>query len=91
MQQLTYEDVLAKVDREKAARAVASCLVYLGGLEDWGSDEFCAVQETLFAAKPADLPTVGDQDDDALEFWGTISSSLGNETDYEPDEDDDEV
>lgn len=90
MDQLTFDQILARIDREKAATAVAHSVVYLGGLLDWGVDEFMAVQETLFTALPEGLPSVGDQDDEALKFWGTISLEVGNDCDYDPDEQDEE-
>lgn len=88
--QKTYAEVLAMIDREAAARAVAKSLVYLGGKLDWGVDEFMGVQEALFSAKPAGLPDVGDQDDDALKFWGLLSEELGFDHDYEPEEEDED-
>ena len=86
MEQMTYEQVLAEIDPERAAQAIAGMLIYLGGQLDWGSDEFAAVTEMLDGARPAVLPEFGDQTDDALKFWGTLCLDLGNETDYDPDE-----
>jgi hypothetical protein len=85
MEQMTYEQVLASIDRELAARAVARCAIYLGGLTDWGADEFEAVQEQLaHVVKEAGLPHFGDQNDETFKFWGTMSLAAGNDCDYEP-------
>ena len=86
MEQMNYDQVLAEIDPERAAQAIAGMLIYLGGQLDWGSDEFAAVTEMLDGVRPASLPEFGDQDDDALKFWGTLCLDLGNQTDYEPDE-----
>jgi hypothetical protein len=90
MEQQTYDQVLAKIDPERAAQAIAGMLIYLGGVLDWGSDEFAGVTEILDGVRPGSLPEIGDQDDEALKFWGTLSLELGNHTDYEPDEDDED-
>lgn len=85
MEQMTYEQVLASIDRERAAAAIAGMLIFLGGLDQWGGEEFSAVQEMLDGARPDTLPEFGDQDAAALKFWGTLSAELGNVTDYDPD------
>jgi hypothetical protein len=91
MEQMTYEQVLATIDREAAAQFVATSAIYLGGLLNWGADEFEGVQEGLWSVlQDTGLPSVGDQDDEALKFWGTLGNELGYVTDYEPDEDQDE-
>src|SRR6185312_8764847 len=85
MEQMTYEQVLAAIDPAKAVAAVARSVIYLGGLTDWGVDEFMAVQEELSGAlEGSGLPHFGDQDDETFKFWGTMSLAAGNDCDYEP-------
>lgn len=90
MEQMTYDQVLAGVDREAAARFVASTLVYLGGLTDWGSDAFAGVTEGLIGLEPEGAPSFGGDSEEALKFWGTLSLEAGYHSDYEPDEEDED-
>lgn len=84
MKQMTYDQVLASIDREAAARAIASAVIYLGGQEDWGTAEFGAVQEDLTRAiEGSGLPHYGDQDRETLRFWGLLCRELDYQTDYE--------
>jgi hypothetical protein len=89
MKQMTYEQVLAAIDPAAAQRAVADSVIYLGGKLDWGSDEFQGVQECLgIALAGSGLPGFGDQSDEVLKFWGTLSLEAGNDCDYEPEDED---
>lgn len=91
MDQMTYDQVLASIDREKAAKFVTETVIYLGGRLDWGSDEFEGVTQGLRAALAgSNLPDHGDVRDGVLKFWGTLALELGYETDYAPDEEDEE-
>jgi hypothetical protein len=91
MEQQTYEQILAGINREEAAKFVAGALAYLGGKSDWGSDEWAGVCEGLHGFEPAGAPAFGNDSDESLKFWGTISLELGCESDYEPDEQDEEA
>lgn len=65
-------------------------LIALGAKTEWSLEDNFACTESLVAvgAREYGLPSAGDQDDEALRFYGEAAIALGYETDYEPDDDD---
>lgn len=90
MDQMTYEQVLASIDRERAAAVVANLLAYHGGNTEWDYEFFDGVTEALASLIPEGAPHIGADEDGALKFWGTIALDRGIATDYDPDEPDED-
>lgn len=62
-------------------------LAHLGGKLEWSMDDNRVVAETLamLPDRHYGLPSAGDQDDEALRFYGEIALEIGLTTDYVPD------
>lgn len=63
-------DVARKIDPWAAQVALATIFTILGSEEDWGSDQLQDIGAICTdLQKETILPSIGDQDDAALEFW----------------------
>ncbi len=69
----------------------ADALIALGAKPEWDMDDNFNTTETLVSvcARRYDLPSAGNQDAEALRFYGEAAIALGYPTDIEDDEDED--
>lgn len=66
-------DIAARLDPDKCRLAVARVMAVLGSKYEWNSDTAVEVHDSVSdAAAAAGLPAIGDQDEDAVEFWETL-------------------
>ncbi|HJT94050.1 MAG TPA: hypothetical protein VJ777_19310, partial [Mycobacterium sp.] len=68
-------DIAAMVDPAKAQRAIADVMACLGMDSEWGSETIEHVASAAKSAFPEGLPSVFDQDDDAVSFWSSLDYS----------------
>lgn len=71
----------------------ATEIVALGAKSEWSMEDNFVCTETLVGAVAAhyDLPSGGDQSDEALEFYGRAAHRLGLSSDWEDTLDEEEV
>lgn len=65
-------EIAARIPAEVAQLAVARVLTALGSETDWSSDTLDEIATAVAPAHPAGLPSVFDQDDDAVTFWQEV-------------------
>lgn len=63
---------LSAEEKDKLVRGALQAMAGLGEEFDWSSDTLDKVAEALVPAKPADVPTFVDQDEDAENFWAQV-------------------
>lgn len=77
---------------ERLIEWAADALILLGAKSEWSMEDNFGTTETLARLASAyGLPPAGDQDDEALRFYGEAAQALGYESDLdEMDEDEEE-
>lgn len=60
------------IDPDKARLAVADAMVAMGREQDWDSETIEHVASALSSAFPDSVPSVFDQNDDAVDFWQSV-------------------
>lgn len=71
---MRIREIAARIPADVAQLAVARVLVTLGSQAEWSPETLEGVAEAVAPTKPADLPSVSDQDDAAVEFWSSVDS-----------------
>jgi hypothetical protein len=66
---MQIHEVAAQIPAATAQLAVANVLAVLGSRDEWNSDTLDDVAAAVAIAHPKGLPSIFDQDDDAVAFW----------------------
>lgn len=69
---MQIHEVAEQIPAATAKLAVANVLAVLGSRSEWSSDTLDDVAAAVAAAHPKGLPSIFDQDDEAVEFWGSV-------------------
>jgi len=70
---MRIQEIAAMIPPHEAQLAVAKVFVALGSQFDWNSDTLDQVAEGVAGAHPQGLPSVFDQDDEAVKFWDEVT------------------
>ena len=78
-------------DPSRLIKWAATEMVTLGSKSEWSmEDNFACTEGLAGLSVPYGLPTSGNQDDEALEFYGRAAHHIGFPSDWEDMRDDDE-
>jgi hypothetical protein len=66
---MQIHEVAEQIPAATAKLAIANVLAVLGSQSDWSADTLDDVAAAVAAAHPKGLPSIFDQDDEAVAFW----------------------
>lgn len=69
----TFDELIETIHPGEAVDAVAHMLRILGRAEDWNADTIDALVNAILNAKPPTLPSICNQDPQALAYWTNLT------------------